>query len=136
MKQFIVLLAILPILLLFMMQIVYEQKNIVKMNLIQSIVYAAKEDAKQAGYFSREQQEQVSLELLSISGVEEVTITSNQDAPQMRYSLDRNRFIDYRIELVLTDIMAGGGTIIAEEDNRYTYVIEGYTASEFLEDEE
>jgi hypothetical protein len=118
------------------MQIVYEQKNIAKMNLIQSIVYAAKEDAKQAGYFSREQQEQVSLELLSISGVEEVTITSNQDAPQKRYSLASNRFIDYRIELVLTDIMAGGGTIISEEDNRYTYVIEGYTASEFLEDEE
>ncbi len=136
MKQFIVLLAILPILLLFMMQIVYEQKNIAKVNLIQSIVYSAKEDAKQAGYFSREHQEQVIEELLAIPGVEGATMTSNQKTPQKRYSLGSNRFIDYRIELVMTEIMAGGGTIIDEEDNRYVYVIEGYTASEFLEKED
>lgn len=133
MKQFIVLLAILPILLLFMMQIGYEQKNIAKVNLIQSIVYSAKEDAKQAGYFSIEQQEQVIQELLSIPGVDGATMTSNQTIPQKRYSLGSNRFIDYRIELVMTDIMAGGGTIIDKENNRYVYVLEGYTASEFLE---
>jgi len=133
MKQFIVLLAVLPILLLFMMQIVYEQKNISKVNLIQSIVYAAKENAKQAGYFSEEHKDQVTQELLSIPGVEGVTMTSNQNVPQKRYSLGSNRFIDYRIELVLTEVMAGGGTLIDKENNRYTYVIEGYTASEFLE---
>ena len=133
MKQFIVLLAILPILLLFMSQIAFEQKNINKVNLIQAIVYSAKEDAKQAGYFSAGITEQTTQELLSIQGVEEVTITSNQNSPQNRYSLGSNRFIDYRIEIVLTDIMAGGGTIIDKEKNRYTYVLEGYTASEFLE---
>ena len=133
MKQFIVLLAILPILMLFMVQIIYEQKNIAKLNLIQSIVYSAKEDVKQAGYFSEGHRDQVTQELLSIPGVEDVIITSPQDAPQKRYSLGSNRFIDYRIELVLTDVMAGGGTIIDEEDNRYVYVLEGYTASEFLE---
>ena len=133
MKQFIVLLAILPILLLFMMQIGYEQKNIAKVNLIQSIVYSAKEDAKQAGYFSIEQQEQVIQELLSIPGVDGATMTSNQTIPQKRYSLGSNRFIDYRIEHVMTDIMAGGGTIIDKVNNRYVYVLEGYTASEFLE---
>lgn len=133
MKQFIVLLAVLPILLLFMMQIVYEQKNIGKVNLIQSIVYSAKENAKLAGYFSEEHKDQVIQELLSIPGVEEVTMTSNQNLPQKRYSLGSNRFIDYRIELVLTDVMAGGGTLIDKANNRYTYVLEGYTASEFLE---
>jgi hypothetical protein len=116
-----------------MMQIAYEQKNMNKINLIQEVVYSAKEDAKQAGYFSEEHKDQITRELLSIPEVEEVTVTSNQDSPQKRYSLGTNRFIDYRIELVLTNIMAGGGTIIDKEKNRYTYVLEGYTASEFLE---
>lgn len=133
MKQFIVLIAILPILLLFMTQIAYEQKNINKINLIQSIIYSAKEDAKQAGYFSQQHLDQVTQELLLIPGVEQVKITSNQELPQKRYSLGSNRFIDYRIELVMTDIMAGGGTLIDKENNKYTYVLEGYTASEFLE---
>lgn len=133
MKQFIVLIAILPILLLFMTQIAYEQKNINKINLIQSIIYSAKEDAKQAGYFSQQHLDQVTQELLLIPGVEQVKITSNQELPQKRYSLGSNRFIDYRIELVMTDIMAGGGTLIDTENNKYTYVLEGYTASEFLE---
>jgi hypothetical protein len=133
MKQFIVLLAVLPIMLLFMMQIAYEQKNISNINHIQAIVYSAKEDAKQAGYFSQPHKDQISQELLALPGVEEVTVTSSQDSPQERYSLGSNRFIDYRIELVLTNVMAGGGTIIEKEKNRYTYVLEGYTASEFLQ---
>lgn len=135
MKQFIVLLAILPILLLFMAQIAFEQKNINTANNIQAIVYSAKEDAKQAGYFSQNQIEEVIEELLSISGVEEASFTTNQDSPQKRYSLGSNRFIDYRIELVLSNVMAGGGMMISKEKNQYTYVLEGYTASEFLEEE-
>lgn len=135
MKQFIVLLAILPILLLFMVQIAFEQRNINTSNLIQGIVYSAKEEAKQAGYFSPDHIERITIELLSIPNVEEVTITSNQVSPQRRYSLGSNRFIDYRIELVLSNVMAGGGTIISKEKNRYTYLVEGYTASEFLEQE-
>ena len=52
MKQFIVLTAVLPLLLVLMMQFVYEQKNLAVTQQIQAIVYGAKEEARLMGYFS------------------------------------------------------------------------------------
>ena len=46
MKQFIVLIAVLPIMLLFLLQFTLEQKNSLAIGRIQDITYAAKEEAK------------------------------------------------------------------------------------------
>ena len=54
MKQFIVLLAVLPIMLLFIAQFILEQQNEMKISLITDIVYEAKEEAKQLGGFDTE----------------------------------------------------------------------------------
>ena len=54
MKQFIVLMAVLPIMLIFLMQFTADQVNGEKVAFIQSVVYAAKEEAKQEGCFTEE----------------------------------------------------------------------------------
>lgn len=133
MKQFIVLTAVLPILLLFLLQIGYDQKNINTVNQIQAVVYAAKEDAKLQGYFSETRKELLESELESIEGVVSASIHSPQQYPQARYSIGENRFIDYEVEVVLVNVMAGGDFIIEPDKNTYTYVIKSYTASEYLE---
>jgi len=133
MKQFIVLTAVLPLLLLFLMQVGYDQKNINTVNQIQAVVYAAKEDAKQEGYFSEERKELLKSELENIRGVASARVDSPQTYPQARYSIGENRFIYYEVEVVLDHVMAGGDYIIEPDKNTYTYVIKSYTASEYLE---
>ncbi len=133
MKQFIVLTAILPILLIFILQIGYDQKNISTVNRIQEAVYTAKEDAKLQGYFSEERMELLKSELEKIEGVVSANIYSPQKYPQARYSIGENRHIDYEVEIVLENVMAGGGMMIDPEKNTYKYVIKSYTASEYLE---
>lgn len=46
MKQFIVLIAVLPIMLIFLLQFAVEQKNSLAMARVQDATYAAKEEAK------------------------------------------------------------------------------------------
>lgn len=133
MKQFIVLTAVLPILLLFLLQVGFDQKNITTVNQIQAVVYAAKEDAKMEGYFSEARKELLKFELENIDGVISASIYSPQQYPQARYSIGENRFIDYEVEVVLENVMAGGDFIIEPDKNTYTYVIKSYTASEYLE---
>lgn len=133
MKQFIVLTAVLPILLLFLLQVGFDQKNITTVNQIQAVVYAAKEDAKMEGYFSEARKELLKFELENIDGVISASIYSPQQYPQARYSIGENRFIDYEVEVVLDNVMAGGDFIIEPDKNTYTYVIKSYTASEYLE---
>jgi len=133
MKQFIVLTAILPILLIFILQIGYDQKNISTVNRIQEAVYTAKEDVKLQGYFSEEKMEILKSELEKIEGVVSANIYSPQKYPQARYSIGENRFIDYEVEIVLENVMAGGGMMIDPGKNTYKYVIKSYTASEYLE---
>lgn len=133
MKQFIVLTAVLPILLLFLLQVGYDQRNINTVNQIQAVVYAAKEDAKLEGYFSEARKDLLKFELENIEGVVTASIHSPQHYPQARYGIGENRFIDYEVEVVLENVMAGGDFVIEPDKNTYTYVLKSYTASEYLE---
>jgi hypothetical protein len=132
MKQFIVLIAVLPLLMVLMLQFVYEQRNMVVTQQIQAIVYGAKEEARLMGYFPPDLVERTREELLALPGVDGVSFYSPQEKPLARYSLGENRFIDYRVEVSLADVMAGGGVFISPSKNRYIYVLEGYTPSEFV----
>ena len=54
MKQFIVLCAVLPLLMVFLLQFALDQQNDVRIGIVNDIVYAAKEEAKQEGCFTKE----------------------------------------------------------------------------------
>ncbi len=134
MKEFIVMMAILPIMLIFMMQIGYEQGNAEKINNIQAVVYAEKEKAKQAGCFTPKIRQDIKKGIEKVTGIpaDEVKVISD-GIVHRRYDSSDERLIHYRVEVPIKNVMAGSGFFkISDEDNRYTYVIDSYTASEYI----
>lgn len=132
MKQFIVLMAVLPILLLFLMQFSMDQRNSQRLGKIQDLIYISKESARQEGYFSLELKEKLREDLSRTAGVapEEIIIECD-DTIKYRYNSGEDRLIYYRIEVPIKKVMAGSRIFgITEEENGYTYVIDSYTASE------
>ena len=132
MKQFIVLTAILPILLLFMTQLVYDQKNNDAVNQIQALVYAAKENAKQEGCFTADIKGKLRKDLSEALGLapDEIVIESSEEV-KYRYNKGEDRLIRYRVEVPVKNVMAGAGFFrMTEEENTVRYVIDSYTASE------
>ena len=128
MKQFIVLAAVLPIMMIFVMQTVYDQKNNYAISIIHDFVYTAKEEAKSEGSFTPDIQDRLrnnlsrSLEL----SPGEITIKCGEDGD----------IIYYRIEVPIKNVMAGSSLLgIKEKDNRYMYVIDSYTKRRFVPDE-
>lgn len=132
MKDFIVCMAVIPLLILFMLQIVMDQKNNEITEIIQAMTYAAKEDAKQAGGFTPEIKQKLISDIHEKTGIEtnKIEVTADQTL-KFRYSIGDNRLIHYRVEVEIEGIMAGNKFYgIKDSDNRYTYVIDSYTASE------
>ena len=132
MKQFIVLTAVLPILLIFMTQMIHDQKNNDAVNQIQALVYAAKENAKQEGCFTADIKAKLRKDLSDALGIaaDEIVIASSEEV-KYRYSKGEERLIHYRVEVPVKNVMAGAGFFqIKEEENAYRYVIDSYTASE------
>ena len=97
MKQFIVHLAVIPMMLFFLAQLTLEAKNSQKIALMTDIVYAAKEEAKQQGGFDRDAlREELSLKL----GVreEDIIIEAPEAGSVPRIDSDGKRgIIEYRI---------------------------------------
>lgn len=132
MKDFIVCMAVIPLLILFMLQIVMDQKNNEITEIIQSMTYAAKEDAKQAGGFTPEIKQKLISDIHEKTGIDtnKIEVTADQNL-KFRYSIGDNRLIHYRIEVEIEGIMAGNRFYgIKDSENCYTYVIDSYTASE------
>lgn len=132
MKQFIVLMAVLPIMLIFLLQFALEQKNNLLIARIQDLTYAAKEEAKQEGYFSADIIERLKTNISKATGIlpEEIVVES-EDAIKLRYNTGEERLIYYRVEVPIEGVMAGSKFLgISEEENKYRYVIDSYTASE------
>lgn len=132
MKQFIVLIAVLPIMLLFLLQFTLEQKNSLVIARIQDITYAAKEEAKQEGYFSVEIKDRLKNNISSATGIaKEEIVVSSEDEVKFRYSIGNDRLIFYRVEVPIEEVMAGSKLLgISDKENSYVYVIDSYTASE------
>lgn len=142
MKQFIVLLAILPLMLVFLLQFVLDQQTEAKISMINSYVYTAKEYAKQYGYLDCEGLKNRIVEACGVPA-EDVSVSSNasgSDSAVTRLSenavsgssidLDSD-LIRYDIRVTLEGIMAGGG-FFKIKDNSFCYEIHEYTASELL----
>ena len=135
MKQFIVLLGVLPFLLLFMMQYSIEQQNHYRISLLQQSVYEAKEQAKQDGCFTsaniKALKKRIS-ERLRIA--EEEIMIDATTVPKYRVNtFDERELIHYKVQVPIKEIMAGTSFLgISEEENRMLYTIENDTASERL----
>lgn len=132
MKQFIVLMAVLPIMMIFLMQFTTDQVNGEKVAYIQSVVYAAKEDAKQEGCFTEEIRSRIVKEISEgISVPAECIEVISDDEVKYRYAKGDGRLIHYKVSVRLDGVMAGGKFLgISDSENTATYVIDNYTASE------
>lgn len=134
MKDFIVMMGILPILIAFIMQFAVDYRNYEEVQTIQSVVYTAKETAKQEGGFSNELQAKIKSDIASRLSInqENVDIVVEEKAGEVgRFDDDRN--IHYRVEVKIDEIMAAGKLFgISKKDNCRIYVIDSYTASEYV----
>ncbi len=132
MKQFIVLMGVLPILIIFMLQMGLDQKNSQITSIIQASVYAAKEDAKQEGCFTNEIKEKLRNDIARLTGITSEKINIETDSKvKYRYSNGEERLIYYKITVKIDELMAANNIYgISDEENRYNYVIDSYTASE------
>ena len=132
MKQFIVLMAVLPVMMIFLMQFTADQISSQKVACIQSVVYSAKEDAKQYGCFTEEIKDRIKKEISDRLGIPESYITVKADSDvRYRYSKGQDRMINYEVSVRLDDVMAGGKLLgISDEKNSVVYRIKNYTASE------
>jgi hypothetical protein len=132
MKQFIVLLAVLPVMLLFAAQFILEQQNEMKISLITDIVYEAKEEAKQLGGFDTEA---LRTRLSESLGVEPSEIVI--EAPGMysvkRVESDGSRgVIRYKVIVPLHEVTAGKKYLGIQDEKTYGYKIEAASPSEYL----
>lgn len=135
MKQVIVLAAILPLLLVFVVQFTLQEQNAqMKMGLAGD-VYAAAEQARQDGCFTAANISRLKAQLASRAGVQESEILIDADeVPKYRVnSYNENERIHYRIEVPIAQAMAGNRFFgIDDEENRGVFVIENDVASERL----
>lgn len=132
MKQFIVLMAVLPIMLLFLLQFTLEQKNSLVIARVQDFTNAAKEEAKQEGYFTEEIKERLKSKISQATGISaEKIVIESENSAKFRYNIGNDRLIYYRVEVPIEEVMAGSRFLgISQEENSYVYVIDSYTASE------
>ena len=135
MKQFIVLLAALQFLLLFLLQFSLEQQNSSRLSLLQTHVAAAKEIARQEGCFTQENITRLKTQIATDFELDVDDILVNvTTSPRYRVNLfDERELIDYQIIVPIRRIMAGNRFLgISDEENQSTILIQGSVASERL----
>ncbi len=134
MRDLIVMMAILPILMVFMMQFAADFKSGEELETVRSLVYAAKEEARMNGGFSAELKAKLESDIEEKLGLESgsVSVTAADNAGSVgRY--DEDSRIRYSVRVIMKDVMAGGRMMgISEADNERVYVIDSFTTSEYL----
>lgn len=137
MKQFIVLLGVLPIMLVFLFQFTLDQNNSHNIGRFQDLVYASKEEAKQQGCFTNEIRTDLVQKISSEFGIAEQDVELTADAiPKYRTnSFDKRELIYYKVSVPIKQLMAGNKFYgISDEENQTKYTIESWTASELLKE--
>ena len=126
MKQFIVLIATLPIILGLLMQIGLAQQNFIKLMRVEQIVGDYRAVAAQSGGFSYSMGSDMRHELSAASGVAESSIVMYLD-PQKDSG---GGSISYRIEIPGFKLVAANRLFgIKDSDNNSAYIIEGTVQS-------
>lgn len=132
MKQFIILMAVLPVMMIFFLQFTADQRHGRIVGEIQEIVYSAKETAKQEGYFSPENRRRLKEDLGRAAGADpdEILIESD-DRIKTRFGVGEERLIYFTVSVPIRGVMAASSILgMTEEENGYRLVIDSYTASE------
>ncbi len=137
MKQFIVLCACLPIMLLLMVQFGLDQMNYYKVDRIDQIVYAKTEEAKQRGAFTASMENDTVNAIRALGfKTEDITVDYELDteisgsdgiAGHCDNYIRRGYPIEYYIKVKFDKPMAGA----LVSDNYYYYIIDSYVASEY-----
>ena len=142
MKQLIVLSAVLPLMLVFLLQFTLDQKNAYNISQFQEIVYTAREEARQEGCFTQDIEGRLKQQVAKSFGIAEEEIQMEatrtvQYRVQSGEGFDPNGrqrgMIYYKVTVPIHRLMAGHRLFgIKEEENKGTYTVEGYAASERL----
>lgn len=140
MKQLIVLMAVLPLMLIFMVQYTIDQKNSSVIGQFQDCVYTAKEQAKQAGCFTAEIRQELREGISRRTGIPEPEISIEAtEVPRYRVNdfdpsgAGTRELIHYKVSVPIEHLVAGHLLFgISKEENRGVYTIESDTASELL----
>lgn len=134
MKNLIVLLGALVILLTFPLQYALEQKNHHNLSQLYKFVNNAKEIAKQDGYFTDDNIDDLKVNILNeFDEIEEAEIIINVTrTPKYRVNtFDERELIYYEIGVPLKKIISSNAFWgIEDADNQMTYYIRNYTSSE------
>lgn len=143
MKNLIVLAAVLPFLLIFMMQFTLDQRNAGNVSRLQSYVYTAKEEAKQEGCFTDDIENrlceriardfQIKKSEIQIEATKEIQYRVNRFEIEYGKKIPIRGTIYYKVAVPIERVIAGNRFFgIKDKDNKGEYVIESYTASERL----
>jgi len=141
-KQFLVLLAVLPLMLIVMMEFVLDTTINTKVDAINDIVYVNREIARQDGTF-KNVAEKLKNELSKATGVglEEISLDGTYlGEPKERLtslsaiSSDNdmeNYLVHYRIAIPVSE-MKSLGRLLSSDKQKHIYVIDSYVASEYV----
>lgn len=124
MKQFLVMCAVLPLLVIIMIQSTMDQVSAYKISAVNQVVYAASEQAKQAGCFTQTISNNLYNRLIEL-GFDSGDISLDLDSNLH----NRGELIHYSVTVRMKNAMVKAMT----EDNSYDYVIDSYTSSEYLD---
>lgn len=133
MKQFIVLLAVFPLMMAFMLQFAAQQKTDYRIQRINDAVHDSCEKAKAEGRFSESNVSGLRADLADISGCgkDDIEINVSEDTKYRIGRYDEHEMIQYRVAVPIDGLMAMPGLFgISEEENSMIYVIEDEVASE------
>ncbi|MBR0140546.1 MAG: hypothetical protein IJM17_09730 [Firmicutes bacterium] len=142
MKQFLVLAAILPLMLVFFLQFALDRQNSSRIAVLNDLVSSAKEEARQQGCFTAEIKGRLTSSISSSLGIDpEDILIEATESPKYRIMYaegvspkDMERgLIYYRVTVPIGKMMAGRALFGLKEDaNTYWYTVEGRAASERL----
>lgn len=135
MKDFIVLLGILPIALVLVLQLGVTAENHYDMVAVSKQVAYYAEEARYDGQFTAEKQEKLKENIADILECEknEVVITCPADVKYKASHFDNSGKIEYKVKAPIKHIIAGAGLFgISADENKGVVVKEGYVMSEKL----
>ena len=137
MKTFIVTIAAVILLMVFPMQNVQDIVNSHKIERFDEIVYSSCQKARTDGRFTDSNISQLKSDiLLEFPDVreDEIIIDVTTSMKYKRFEFDSREAIGYRIGVPIKRIVNLGRFLgIKDEDNRFSYIMEGYVLSEALE---
>jgi len=137
MKTFIVTIAAVVLLMVFPMQNVQDIVNSHKIERFDEVVYSACQRARTDGRFTDSNISQLKSDILSAFpdvSEDEIIIDVTTSMKYKRFEFDSREAIGYRIGVPVKRIVNLGRFLgIKDEDNRFTYIMEGYVLSEALE---